>query len=156
MPAPTNPKKKSLMPSTPLRRALQPIVQIGHHGVTEAVAKQVQQALFDHELVKVKLGSECPQDRFEVAERLGEGPGVQIAQILGRTLLLYKRHPQRPRYEGGRARAAADDLAEATARKSSKAKAGDAAKRPERPKAPPGRVGRPSARKGPVQRLKRR
>ena len=95
------------MPSTPLRRllrasghALQAVVQIGKGGTNEAVIVQVAQALLDHELIKVKLGQECPETRFEVAERLGEGPGVNVVQILGRTILLYKRHPKEPRFEG--------------------------------------------------------
>jgi RNA-binding protein len=103
---PTNPKKQSLMPSTPLRRKLRgaghtlsPIVQIGHDGATPGVCKQIQQALADHELIKVKLGSECPQSRFEVADLLAGEPGVKVAQILGRTLLLYKRDPERTRFE---------------------------------------------------------
>lgn len=94
------------MPSTPLRRilrgtghALDPVVQIGKQGVTPQVVAQVARALFDHELVKTKLGSECPESRFEVAERLGAEPGVQVVQILGRTILLYKRHPKQPRFE---------------------------------------------------------
>jgi len=56
------------------------------------------------ELIKVKLGQECPETRFEVAERLAEEPGVNVVQILGRTVLLYKRHPQKPRFEGQGAR----------------------------------------------------
>jgi RNA-binding protein len=107
MPAPTSPKKKSLMPSTPLRRklrgaghALTPVVQIGKEGATEAVGRQLGEALGAHELVKVKIGSECPQSRFEVAEILGAGPGVQVAQILGRTVLVYKLDPKSSRYEG--------------------------------------------------------
>lgn len=119
MPEPTNPKKKSLMPSTPLRRrlrghghSLQAIVQIGKHGITEAVTKQVTQALFDHELVKVKLGTECPESRFEVAEKLADGPGVNVVQILGRTILLYKRHPQTPKFEGKAAREQSDETPE--------------------------------------------
>ena len=107
MPAPTNPKKKSLMPSTPLRRklrgaghALAAVVQIGKDGATAAVCKQLRDALGTHELVKVKIGSECPQSRFEVAELLGAEPDVQVAQILGRTVLVYKRDPKRSRYEG--------------------------------------------------------
>ena len=94
------------MPSTPLRRrlrglghALDPVVQIGKQGASEAVAKQVNQALFDHELVKVKLGSECPETRFELAERFVTVPGVNVVQILGRTILLYKRHPKNPKFE---------------------------------------------------------
>jgi RNA-binding protein len=94
------------MPSTPLRRRLRglghvldPVVQIGKQGVTASVVAQVTRALHDHELIKVKLGAECPATRFEVAESLGEGPGVKVAQILGRTVLLYKRNPKDPKYE---------------------------------------------------------
>src|SRR5512143_3365150 len=68
MPAPTSPRKKSLMPSTELRRrlraaghALSPVVQVGKLGTTNAVLDQVTCALRDHELIKVKLGSECPE-----------------------------------------------------------------------------------------------
>jgi RNA-binding protein len=101
------------MPASELRRALRghghamsPVVQIGKAGVTAGVIKQVQQALADHELIKVKVGAECPLGRHEVADRLDGEPGIDIVQIIGRVLLLYKRHPQTPRYEGTRAPAA--------------------------------------------------
>ena len=107
MPTPTNPRKKSLMPSSPLRRTLraaghhlQPVVQVGKEGVTEAVLRQLDRALLDHELVKVKAGTESPEDRFGTAEALLAGvAGAQLAQILGRTMLLYRRHPKKPRFE---------------------------------------------------------
>ena len=113
MPAATSPKKRSLMPSGDLRRklrghghALSALVQVGKAGVTDGLVGQLTQALFDHELVKVKIGSECPTDRFAVADRLAEEPGVNVVQILGRTILLYKRHPKTPRFEGKRSAAA--------------------------------------------------
>jgi RNA-binding protein len=94
------------MPSGPLRRTLRAaghhlsaIVQVGKEGATDAVARQLEQALYDHELVKVKVGAESPEDRFEAAERLASAAGGQLAQILGRTLLVYKRHPEAPRFE---------------------------------------------------------
>ena len=94
------------MPSTPLRRqlrglghSLDPVVQIGKQGASEAVVKQVGQALADHELIKVKVGTECPASRFELAEALGAESGVRVVQILGRTILLYKRHPKKPKFE---------------------------------------------------------
>lgn len=109
----TSPKKKSLMPSGELRRrlrgaahALAPVVQIGKEGVTDAVVRQVAGALLDHELIKAKIGSECPASRFEVADRLAAEPGVNLVQILGRVLVLYKRHPQKPRYEAAKPAAA--------------------------------------------------
>jgi RNA-binding protein len=76
------------------------LVQIGKSGITPRLMLQLTQILFDHELVKVKLGAECPLDRFAAADRLAAAPGVNVVQILGKTILLYKRHPQTPRYEG--------------------------------------------------------
>ena len=119
---PTNPKKKSLMPSGELRRtlrghghALSPLVQVGKAGVTDGVVKQVNQALADHELVKIKVAGESPADRFAVAERLADEPGVNIVQIVGHIVLVYKRHPKTPRFEGKRARAGAEASAGADA-----------------------------------------
>ncbi len=106
MPAPTNPKKRALMPSTRLRRALRaaghhlsPVVHVGKEGVTGALVRQLDEQLLAHELVKLRVGTESPEDRFEVADRLGGEPGVQIAQILGRTILVYRKHPDKPRFE---------------------------------------------------------
>lgn len=105
-----NPKKKALMPSGKLRRALRghghhlsPIVQIGKGGASDAVLKQAEQALADHELVKVRVDADSPEDRFAVADSLGALPGVNVVQIVGRAILIYKRHPKNPRYEGKRA-----------------------------------------------------
>ena len=108
----TTPKKRSLMPSGKLRRALRghghalsAIVQVGKNGVTPAVLKQVEQALADHELVKVKVDADSPDDRFAAADQLAAQPGVNVVQVLGRAILIYKRHPHQPRYEGKAAEA---------------------------------------------------
>lgn len=117
----TSPKKRSLMPSGKLRRslrahghALSPIVQVGKAGVTAAVVKQVEQALADHELVKLRVDADSPDDRFAAADQLAAQPGVNVVQILGRAILIYKRHPHQPRYEG---RAAEKRAAEKRAQK---------------------------------------
>jgi RNA-binding protein len=114
MTSPTNPKKRALMPSGKLRHALRghghhlsPIVQIGKGGASPAVLKQVEQALEDHELVKVRVDADSPDDRFAAADALGALAGVDVVQILGRAILIYKRHPHHPRYEGKRAKSTA-------------------------------------------------
>lgn len=106
MPAPVSPRKRMLMPSSPLRRRLRaaghhlaPVVQVGKDGVSEAVIRQLDGALWAHELVKVKIGTESPEDRHEAAGRLGEGAGALVAQVLGRTVLVYRKHPEKPRFE---------------------------------------------------------
>ncbi len=108
MPSSVNPKKQSLMPAGKLRKALRaaghrlsPVVQVGKEGVTAAVLAQLDEALLAHELVKVKVGSQGPEDRFEAASRLAGLPGAQVAQVLGRTALVYRKHPKKPKFEKG-------------------------------------------------------
>ena len=73
------------MPSGKLRQALRghghrlsAIVQIGKAGITPGLIKQLEQALTDHELVKIKVAAESPADRFAAADELAALPGVSI------------------------------------------------------------------------------
>jgi RNA-binding protein len=106
--SPASPKKRSLMRSSKLRRslrahghALSALVHVGKGGLSPAVIKQVEQTLADHELVKIKVDTDSPDDRLAVAELLAARPGVNIVQIVGHAILIYKRHPREPRFEGG-------------------------------------------------------
>src|SRR5580698_7788839 len=108
MTLPTSPKKRSLMPSSKLRRSLRAhghklsaLVHVGKGGLSPAVIKQVEQTLADHELVKMKVDTDSPDDRLAVAELLAARPGVNVVQIVGHAILIYKRHPREPRFEGG-------------------------------------------------------
>lgn len=76
---------------------LDPIVQIGKDGITEGVVTATRAALLAHELVKVRILTEAPVDRNEAGAELAQRAGAALAQTLGRTLLLYKRHPHKPK-----------------------------------------------------------
>ena len=80
-----------------LAHSLEPVVQIGQRGVTQAVALQVDRALGDHELIKVRLGAESPIDRDEAANLLTPQTGGEVAGMVGRVLILYRPHPDHPR-----------------------------------------------------------
>jgi RNA-binding protein len=73
------------------------IVQVGKDGITDEVTRALDQALFDHELVKVKLGQNALVDRDQAAAELAERSGSEVAQVLGSTVVLYRRHPEDPR-----------------------------------------------------------
>jgi len=76
---------------------LDPIVQIGKEGITEGVVTATRAALLAHELVKLKVSPDAPIDRKDAGADLAAKVGALLAQTLGRTLLLYKRHPHEPR-----------------------------------------------------------
>ncbi|MBX3025531.1 ribosome assembly RNA-binding protein YhbY [bacterium] len=80
-----------------LAHALHPVVIVGQRGLTEAVVRQVDAALTDHELIKVRLGGECPVDRDEAGETLALRTGAEVAGRIGHVLILYRPHPETPR-----------------------------------------------------------
>lgn len=77
---------------------LDAVVLVGQSGVTEGVIAAVAQALHDHELIKVKI-NEGPEDRHEAAQKLAEGTGSELAQLLGRTVLLFKKREEDSEFE---------------------------------------------------------
>ncbi len=79
-----------------LAHHLKPVVLIGDKGIHEGVIKQIDQALLDHELIKVRARGADQEDRIEAARRLHGETGAQVAQITGRILVLYRAHPEAP------------------------------------------------------------
>lgn len=80
---------------------LHAVVQVGDGGVTDGVVAATAQALEDHELVKVRIADDR-DGRGGAIEALSGGTGSEVAQVLGRTVLLFKRHPKKPkiRFDG--------------------------------------------------------
>ncbi len=75
----------------------EPVVLIGKDGLGESIVVATKAALLRHELIKVKILKEAPVDRHEAAATLASESGSELVQVLGRTFLLYKRHPTKPR-----------------------------------------------------------
>jgi len=72
-------------------------VQVGHEGVTEALARAAGEQLKAHELIKVRISDE--HDRHETAQLLAQKCNAEVAQVLGRTALLYRRRQEKPEIE---------------------------------------------------------
>lgn len=79
-----------------LGHALSPIVQIGKGGLDEGLIKAVDQALADHELIKVKVGENADLDRHEAAEQIAQQTHSEVAQVIGNIVLLYRPDPEEP------------------------------------------------------------
>lgn len=78
---------------------LTPVVMVGKDGISTALVAAANQALDDHELIKIKVGEGSPMDRYEATDALAEATGSEVAQVLGRTALLYRPDPKNPRIE---------------------------------------------------------
>ena len=76
-----------------LAHKLDPVVQVGKGGVDAGLLAAVNQALLDHELIKVKVNE---GDRHEVADELAVKTKSELAQVLGNIAILYRAHPDEP------------------------------------------------------------
>ena len=69
---------------------LKPVIMVGKGEITVALTRETAEALEAHELIKVKILESCLLDRNEAALELAAVSGAEVAQVLGRTILLYK------------------------------------------------------------------
>ncbi len=69
---------------------LSPVVTVGKGEVSDALLRETSEALSAHEIIKVKILESCLLDRNDVAQILAVGCEAEVAQILGRTILLYR------------------------------------------------------------------
>jgi RNA-binding protein len=76
-----------------LAHALKPLVLLGKEGINDGVVRSVQEALIDHELIKVKLLRSCPLAKDEAAVRIADEAGAALVQRIGKTCILYAPHP---------------------------------------------------------------
>ena len=79
-----------------LAHSLKPIIQVGHGGVTDMLVQQLATALYDHELVKVRVLNNFDGELEEVAEALTKATESACVQQIGHILLFYKANPDKP------------------------------------------------------------
>ncbi|HEX7117431.1 MAG TPA: ribosome assembly RNA-binding protein YhbY [Longimicrobiales bacterium] len=80
-----------------LAHPLKPILQIGKEGVTDAVVDTVEDAFNTRELLKVKVLEAAPASARETGAALaGRIEGAELVQVIGRTVVLYRPHPEEP------------------------------------------------------------
>jgi RNA-binding protein len=75
---------------------LNPVVALGKEGLTEAVARKAHLELENHELIKVKIGDGCLDPAAEVGATLAEKCNAALVQVIGHTVLLYRRRKKDP------------------------------------------------------------
>jgi len=71
-------------------QTLPAIVTVGQAGVTAAVGAALEEALDDHELVKVRVATDDRDQCKAAIERLALDHGAAVVNRIGRTALLYR------------------------------------------------------------------
>ena len=69
---------------------LKDLVFVGKEGVTENVVAQIEDNLYAHELIKVKVQKTAPSDIKDIANELCEKGECELVSVIGSKILLFK------------------------------------------------------------------
>lgn len=70
------------------------VFQIGKDGISEHIVEGIQAGLKANELLKFNLLKTCALSAQEAAIEVAAATQSEIIQIIGRTIVLYKRNPE--------------------------------------------------------------
>lgn len=73
---------------------LKPIIIIGDKGLSESLMQELDRALDDHELIKVKVASTDREARSEVISELCANSGAELVQTIGKIAIIMRRAKQ--------------------------------------------------------------
>ena len=69
---------------------LKPLLQIGKDGLTTDFVGNLDAELERHELIKVKVLENAPEDKKSLAASIEKETGAALVQIIGKIVLIYR------------------------------------------------------------------
>ena len=79
-----------------MANGLETILQVGKGGINENVVKQVVDALYARELIKIRVLENSIYTAKEAAAQLAEAAQCEVVQVMGSRVTLYKPNPKEP------------------------------------------------------------
>lgn len=68
----------------------QDLVFIGKEGLSDTVIEQIDNNLYSHELVKIKVQNNCDMELKDLANNINEKLDCETVSIIGRKIVIYK------------------------------------------------------------------
>jgi len=78
---------------------LDPVILIGHKGITPNLLQEVEIALEHHELIKVKAQQGSKEVCTDFATQIAEATASELISIIGRVLILYRKKKEDEKVE---------------------------------------------------------
>ena len=82
--------------------SLKVIVTVGNNGLTESVQNEIDNALEQHELLKIRVNAGDRDERDEMINSICEKSGAQLIQRIGHVASLYRANPEMPKVDPGK------------------------------------------------------
>jgi RNA-binding protein len=85
----SNPDKRALKARA---QHLEPMVKVGHAGVSEGFLRSLDAALVQHELVKIKF-TDFKEQKHELVPQIAEKTGSSVVAQVGNVAVFYRAKP---------------------------------------------------------------
>ena len=73
-----------------LGHKLKPIVFISKNGLSENIKTEIIGAIDRHELIKIKLASNCKTEKSRLSKQICEDNNAELIQEIGKIILIFK------------------------------------------------------------------
>ena len=82
-----------------MAHSLKPVVLIGGAGLTDNVINEINQALDDHELIKVRVNADDRDDKKDMIERIARQTEAEPVQTIGHIGIFYRHNKNKPKID---------------------------------------------------------
>src|SRR3990167_2321994 len=73
---------------------LDPVILFGAKGLTDAIQKEIELALYSHELIKIKLSSKDKAEKQALTETICKKNAAILINQIGHVITIYKKSPK--------------------------------------------------------------
>ncbi|MCL5042993.1 MAG: ribosome assembly RNA-binding protein YhbY [Gammaproteobacteria bacterium] len=73
---------------------LKPVVLVSEQGASDGVVAELQRALNDHELIKIRINVSDREAKQALIAELCQQTGAELVQVIGKMAVLLKRNPE--------------------------------------------------------------
>ncbi len=80
------------------RLKLKPVVIIGQKGLSENLHAEIERALGDHELIKIRIPAQSRQEKRSFSEALCAQHGSTLVESIGNVIVIFRRNPEKNRF----------------------------------------------------------
>lgn len=81
------------------RLKLKPVVIIGQKGFSENLHDEIQRALKDHELIKLRIPAGSKTEKREMSESLCTHHDAELVEAIGNIIVLYRQNSDTNRFK---------------------------------------------------------
>lgn len=69
---------------------LKPVVMVAENGLSEGVLAELERALEDHELIKIRINVMEREDKAAIIESVCKTTNADLVQVIGKVAVLYR------------------------------------------------------------------